>query len=214
MAQRAIRILVAEDYSADAELLKECLTGGGYEVHMAATGAEALEVAFCQGADIILLEVALPGGLSGFDVCRKLKEDERTKDIPVLLITALDSDEDKERGIQDGADDFLNKPINIFEVLTRVKSLLRVRHLSTDLQRALDHLRDLRPTPREEGKPGEWRPGDDDADDWGMPGVRATILPRPRPPMEKHASPSEAPSPDSSPESPCDLPNGPPPEST
>ncbi|MBI5365804.1 MAG: response regulator [Planctomycetes bacterium] len=141
-ADKVIRILAAEDYPANAELLKECLTGGGYQVALAVNGEEALKMALADPPDIILLDVVMPK-MDGFEVCRRLKENKLTSGIPILIVTALDSDTDKERGIQAGADDFLNKPINIFEVLTRVRSLLRVRHLSTDLERALAYIRDL-----------------------------------------------------------------------
>ena len=147
---RPIRVLVAEDYPANAELLKECLSGGGYSVSLAVNGEEALKMALAEPPDILLLDVVMPK-MDGFEVCRRLKENKLTKDIPILIVSALDSDTDKERGTHAGADDFLNKPINIFEVLTRVKSLLRVRHLSTDLERALAYIRDLET--EKQGKP-------------------------------------------------------------
>ncbi|MBI5367204.1 MAG: response regulator [Planctomycetes bacterium] len=187
-SRKPIRILAAEDYPANAELLKECLTGGGYQVEIAVNGEEALRLAFAAPPDIILLDVVLPK-LDGFEVCRRLKENKATSGIPVLIVTALDSDRDKERGIQAGADDFLNKPLNIFEVLTRVRSLLRVRCLSTDLERALDYIRDL-----DRGGPGTWPGGwrperEDDDTGGGGAGVRATLLPRPPGPKSGHAVP-------------------------
>lgn len=136
------RVLVAEDHPANAELLKECLTGAGYQVTLAVNGEEALRMALADPPEIILLDVAMPK-MDGFEACRRLRATAATATIPILFVTALDSDADKEQGIQAGADDFLNKPINIFEVLTRVKSLLRVRHLSSDLERALAYIRDL-----------------------------------------------------------------------
>ncbi|MBI3270282.1 MAG: response regulator [Planctomycetes bacterium] len=149
--EKPIRVLVAEDYPANAELLKECLTGGGYQVSLAVNGEEALKMALAELPDIILLDVVMPK-MDGFEVCRRLKENKLTSGIPILIVTALDSDTDKERGIQAGADDFLNKPINIFEVLTRVKSLLRVRHLTSDLERALAYIRDLESGRRDQPK--------------------------------------------------------------
>lgn len=136
------RILIAEDHPANAELLKECLTSAGYQVTHAVNGEEAVRLALAEPPELILLDVAMPR-MDGFEACRRLRANASTGNIPIVFVTALDSDSDKEQGIQAGADDFLNKPINIFEVLTRVKSLLRVRHLSSDLERALAYIRDL-----------------------------------------------------------------------
>src|SRR5688500_3608125 len=81
--------------------------------------------------------------MSGFQVCRKLKSDPNTKDIQVLMVTALNELGDIEQATDCGTDDFVSKPVNKFELLTRVKSLLRVRHLKTELERALSYLNEI-----------------------------------------------------------------------
>ncbi|HMD53248.1 MAG TPA: response regulator, partial [Phycisphaerae bacterium] len=92
--------------------------------------------------DLILLDIMMPK-MSGFEVCRRLKADPRFHDIPILMVTALNELGDIERGIESGTDDFLTKPINKLELLTRVKSLLRVRHLKNQLERTLAYLNEI-----------------------------------------------------------------------
>ena len=92
--------------------------------------------------DIILLDIMMPR-MSGFEVCRRVKSDPKTKSIPVVIVTALNELGDVERGVDCGADDFLSKPINKLELLTRVKSLLRVRNLQSELERTLSYLEDI-----------------------------------------------------------------------
>ena len=92
--------------------------------------------------DIILLDIMMPR-MSGFEVCRRVKSDPETKNILVVIVTALNELGDVERGVDCGADDFLSKPINKLELLTRVKSLLRVRNLQSELERTLSYLEDI-----------------------------------------------------------------------
>ena len=92
--------------------------------------------------DLVLLDVMMPK-MSGFEVCKKLKTDPATRSIPILMVTALNELGDIERGVECGTDDFLTKPINKLELLTRVKSLLRVRHLKNQLERTLAYLSDM-----------------------------------------------------------------------
>jgi len=92
--------------------------------------------------DLILLDIMMPH-MSGFQVCRKLKGDPKTKDIQVLMVTALNELGDIEQASECGTDDFVSKPVNKFELLTRVKSLLRVRHLKGELERALSYLNEI-----------------------------------------------------------------------
>ena len=81
-----------------------------------------------------------PNGLSGFEVCKKLRADPKTKDLLILMVTALNEASDFERGVQAGTDDFLTKPVNKIELLCRIRSILRVRHLKTQLDRTLAYV--------------------------------------------------------------------------
>src|SRR5690242_1489580 len=92
--------------------------------------------------DLILLDIMMPR-MSGFQVCRKLKGDPKTRDIQVLMVTALNELGDIEQATDCGTDDFVSKPVNKFELITRVKSLLRVRHLKSELERALTYLNEI-----------------------------------------------------------------------
>jgi putative two-component system response regulator len=134
---RTSRVLVVDDLEPNRELLEAYLTAAGYEVTLACDGQEAIESVASQSPDIVLLDIQMPR-LNGYDVCRALKEDDRTRMIPVVMITALSELEDKIRGIEAGADDFLTKPFNKLEMLTRVKSLLRVKHLNDEVDGAQD----------------------------------------------------------------------------
>ena len=103
---------------------------------------EALEKVAEFRPDLILLDIMMPR-MSGFQVCRKLKSDPATRDIQILMVTALNELGDIEQATECGTDDFVSKPVNKFELLTRVKSLLRVRHLKSELERALTYLNEV-----------------------------------------------------------------------
>ncbi|MCK4851351.1 MAG: response regulator, partial [Phycisphaerae bacterium] len=105
-------------------------------------GVEAMQAVARHNPDLILLDIMMPK-MSGFEVCRRLKEDQATADIPVVMVTALNELGDIERAVAAGTDDFLSKPINKLELLTRVKSLLRVRHLKSELERTLAYLQEV-----------------------------------------------------------------------
>ena len=100
---------------------------------------DCLEKVKQHNPDLILLDIMMPR-MSGFQVCRKLKSDAATRDIQILMVTALNELGDIEQATECGTDDFVSKPVNKFELLTRVKSLLRVRHLKGELERALTYL--------------------------------------------------------------------------
>jgi CheY-like chemotaxis protein len=108
----------------------------------ATDGVEALEKVAHEKPDLILLDIMMPR-MSGFQVCRKLKSDPKTRDIQILMVTALNELGDIEQASECGTDDFVSKPVNKFELLTRVKSLLRVRHLKNELERALTYLNEI-----------------------------------------------------------------------
>ena len=128
-------ILVVDDTGLDRERLKDELSGEGYQVTTARDGEEALEKVAAEPPDLVLLDVIMPK-LDGYEVCRLLKADERTILIPVVLITSLQATEERIRGIEAGADDFLSKPFNRQELLTRVRSLLKLKRHTDELENA------------------------------------------------------------------------------
>jgi class 3 adenylate cyclase len=127
------RILVVDDVAPNVELLEALLSVQGYEVSTAYDGFEALEKVLTDDPDLILLDVMMPG-MNGYEVCQKLKQQEWTRSIPIVLLTALDQIEDKVRGLDAGADDFLTKPFNKVELLARVRSLLRIRSYHNEIE--------------------------------------------------------------------------------
>jgi class 3 adenylate cyclase len=134
------RVLVVDDTVSNVKLLADVLTARGYEVVTAAAGPEALVAMEHQPPDIVLLDVMMPG-MSGYDVCRKIRENPATAMLPVVLVTALDPGQERVKGIEAGADDFLTKPIHQAELLARVRSLLRIKALHdqlTALNRSLE----------------------------------------------------------------------------
>jgi len=136
------RILCVDDEASNFALVDAILTPLGYEVVSASNGTEALEKVADRRIDLILLDVMLPN-ISGYEVCKTLKSDDRYRKIPVVLITALNSKEDKIRGIDAGAEDFISKPINQLEVVARIEMLLRVRRLDLQVESAYESLREL-----------------------------------------------------------------------
>ena len=127
------RILVVDDVEPNVRLLEAKLTLEYYEVLTAMDGATAIEVASAERPDIILLDVMMPG-MDGFETCRRLKADPVTRHIPVILVTALDGREDKIRGLEAGADDFITKPIDDVILFARVKSLVRLKAVMDELR--------------------------------------------------------------------------------
>ncbi len=121
------RVLVVDDILANVKLLEAKLTAEYFEVITAMNGAEALEIAQRNQPDIALLDVMMPG-MDGFEVCRRLKSNPQTMHIPVVMVTALDQPSDRVQGLDSGADDFLTKPVNRVDLLSRINTLLRVRH--------------------------------------------------------------------------------------
>jgi len=135
-------VLVVDDNPQNVELLQAFLESLPVKVFTANDGVEALNAVETHRPDLILLDVMMPR-MSGFQVCRKLKNDPKTKDIQILMVTALNELGDVEQAAESGTDDFISKPVNKFELLTRVKSLLRVRHLKSELERALTYLSEI-----------------------------------------------------------------------
>ena len=137
-----VRVLAVDDTVQNLELLDGLLTPRGYQVIKASDGREALQkVAECK-PHIVLLDVLMPV-MDGYETCRKLKENPETRFIPVVLLTALNSVDDKVAGIEAGADDFISKPFQRPELLARVKSLVRVKSLIDELEDARNVLYSL-----------------------------------------------------------------------
>ena len=126
------RLLVVDDTPVNLKLLADLLGAKGYGVVTASAGPEALEKVEKEQPDLVLLDVMMPG-MSGYEVCRKLRESPATAMLPVVMVTALDPAQERVKGIEAGADDFLTKPINQQELLARVKSLLRIKALRDEL---------------------------------------------------------------------------------
>ena len=137
-------ILVVDDNEQNVELLQAYLESMPVTVHAAYDGVQALEL--IEGGsikpDLVLLDVMMPK-MSGFEVCRKLKADEATMHIPIMMVTALNELGDIERGVEAGTDEFLSKPVNKLELLTRAKSLLKSAKLIQDGDGKDAYIRDL-----------------------------------------------------------------------
>jgi len=135
-------VLIVDDNAQNVELLQAFLESLPVKIVTASDGVEALKMVAEHSPDLILLDIMMPR-MSGFQVCRRIKNDPKTRDIQVLMVTALNELGDIEQATESGTDDFVSKPVNKFELLTRVKSLLRVRHLKGELERALTYLNEI-----------------------------------------------------------------------
>ena len=120
------KILVVDDIPQNIELLEAYLIPNDYEIVKATNGNEALEKIFSTKIDLVLLDVMMPN-MSGFEVARRIRQNEKTKLIPIILVTALKGKSDRIKGIEAGCDDFLSKPLDKIELLARIRSLLKVK---------------------------------------------------------------------------------------
>ncbi|MCY0094654.1 PleD family two-component system response regulator [Hoeflea ulvae] len=136
------RILVVDDIPANVKLLEARLLAEYFEVLTAADGMTALSICDQTPVDLILLDIMMPG-IDGFEVCERLKTNPRTAHIPVVMVTALDQPADRVRGLKAGADDFLTKPVNDLQLMTRVKSLIRFKALSDELRLRAETARNM-----------------------------------------------------------------------
>jgi class 3 adenylate cyclase/CheY-like chemotaxis protein len=133
-AKEPARLLVVDDTPHNVKLLADILGARGFAVATAASGEEALAKIAAEPPDLVLLDVMMPG-LSGYDVLRRLRAQPETALLPVVLVTSLDPHEERVKGIEAGADDFLQKPIHQPELMARVRSLLRIKSLQDEVKR-------------------------------------------------------------------------------
>jgi class 3 adenylate cyclase/CheY-like chemotaxis protein len=134
------RVLVVDDTPQNVKLLGDLLEAKGYAVSTAACGEEALRRVREDTPDIVLLDVMMPD-LTGYEVCARLRADPATALLPIVMVTSLDPHTERVKGIEAGADDFLHKPINQPELFARVRSLLRIRSLQSEVLRQADELK-------------------------------------------------------------------------
>ncbi|MBN1218255.1 MAG: response regulator [Anaerolineae bacterium] len=140
--KRKRTVLIVDDESLTCDMLKAILMPEGYDTILATSGTEALKVVEQQPPDIILLDVMMPD-IDGLEVCRRLKANKRWQHIPIILVTVLDSTEDLVNGLDAGADDFVNKPVNGVELRARIRSLLRLKEQYDELEATLRMREDL-----------------------------------------------------------------------
>jgi adenylate cyclase len=138
-------ILVVDDTPQNILLLADLLSSRGYDVTTAASGAQALKLIAAKPPDLVLLDVVMPE-MSGYEVCREIRANPATEVLPVVLVTALDPAQERIKGLEAGADDFLTKPINQPELLARVRSLLRIKALYDTVQAQTRELTELNET--------------------------------------------------------------------
>ncbi|HEY5311527.1 MAG TPA: response regulator [Pirellulales bacterium] len=131
---RKSRILIADDNPTNVELLEVYLGDTDCEIAVAVDGRDTLDKLTSFQPDLVLLDIMMPK-LSGFEVCQKLKGDPATKGIMVLMVTALNELGDIERAVNAGTDDFLSKPVNKIELVKRVENMLRLRHITDEVER-------------------------------------------------------------------------------
>jgi class 3 adenylate cyclase/CheY-like chemotaxis protein len=139
MSDAPARILVVDDVEKNVRLLADVLAARGYRTSTAFSGEAALQAIRAEPPDLVLLDIMMPG-ISGYDVCRAIRADERFSILPIILVTALDPSTERVKGLEAGADDFLNKPVNQAELMARVRSLLRIKSLYDQVQRQKSEL--------------------------------------------------------------------------
>lgn len=136
------KILIADDNAANRELLEAYLDALDCETELAVDGEDTLAKVASFEPDLILLDVMMPK-LSGFEVCQRIKDDAKTTNIMVLMVTALNELGDIERAVKAGTDDFLSKPINKVELLKRVENMLRLKDTTDELERLRQYIRSM-----------------------------------------------------------------------
>ena len=134
------KVLVVDDEKGVRDLLHSFLKVTGYQAILASNGEEAIELAKSESPNAILLDFKMPG-IDGVETCRRLRAEEQTRYIPVIMVTAFGTTETE--ATDAGADDFINKPFNLTDLAVRVKSLLRIGHLSDPVQRLMTYMDEL-----------------------------------------------------------------------
>ncbi|MGD9898436.1 MAG: HD-GYP domain-containing protein [Calditrichaceae bacterium] len=129
------KILIVDDSAENIEIIEHILEDLNYDISEAFNGTEALEKINKINPDLILLDVVMPG-MSGFEVARHIKSRPDTRLIPIIMVTALDGQQDRLKGLNAGVDDFITKPVNIFELRARINNLLRLREYINELEHA------------------------------------------------------------------------------
>jgi two-component system, OmpR family, alkaline phosphatase synthesis response regulator PhoP len=136
------RILIADDNAANRELLEAYLVKMDCELETAVDGQDTLNKVSSFKPDLVLLDVMMPK-LSGFEVCKKIKDDPVTRRVMVLMVTALNELGDHERAVQSGTDDFLSKPVNKFELVKRVENMLKLKGTEDELERLRQYIQQM-----------------------------------------------------------------------
>jgi len=136
------RILIADDNAANRELLEAYLVNFDCDIETAIDGKDTIDKAESFKPDLILLDVMMPK-LSGFEVCRKIKDDPNHKGVMVLMVTALNELGDIERAVDAGTDDFLSKPINKVALIKRVETMLKLKKTGDELERLRAYIREM-----------------------------------------------------------------------
>ena len=150
MNDKKNRILIVDDNQANCELLEAHLLGLECELGFAADGQEAMDKVSSFQPDLILLDVMMPK-LSGFEVCKQIKGNEKTRGIMVLMVTALNELGDIERAVEAGTNDFLSKPVNRIELLKRVENMLKIKHVSDENERLRKYIFEMEEESQREG---------------------------------------------------------------
>ena len=136
------KILIADDNEANVELLEAYLVNVDCDLAVAVDGRDTLEKVASFRPDLILLDIMMPK-LSGFEVCKQLKSDPKTSGIMILMVTALNELGDIERAVDAGTDDFLSKPVNKLELVKRVQMMLKLRHVSDEVERLRRYIQEM-----------------------------------------------------------------------
>ena len=144
-ASHRSRILIADDNGPNVELLEAYLASLDCEIGVAVDGRDTLDKVASFQPDLILLDVMMPK-LSGFEVCEKLKADPATRGIMILMVTALNELGDIERAVEAGTDDFLSKPVNKLELLKRVENMLKLHHVTDEVERLRQYIAQMEDT--------------------------------------------------------------------
>ncbi|MFP6668522.1 MAG: response regulator [Pirellulales bacterium] len=142
MADSTSKILIADDNQANVELLEAYLADVDCDIAVASDGQETLDKVVQFQPDVILLDVMMPK-LSGFEVCKTLKDASATRGIMILMVTALNELGDIERAVDAGTDDFLSKPVNKLELVKRVENMLKLRHMTDELERLRRYIQEM-----------------------------------------------------------------------